>query len=184
VQFVAELPPPPPRNLCFLPADAELNARADIRNYLMVHTGQLLSIATAAAVNNPCFYQPGVPQNFGNCDVGPGVYDFVPFRLVSTAGGSVNLCRRTDPNLDTSSCPRAPIALRNFQDVLATSYFKMSKMYADASGAVAGARFGVARQPCQVCIPSASDNSIHKAFLGQRCSIQYQKGNPVADRAI
>lgn len=51
--------PPPPVPMCFLPADVELAARQDVRNYLLVMTGQM-SIAAAANVHLPCFYQPGV----------------------------------------------------------------------------------------------------------------------------
>lgn len=53
-------PGPTPVPMCFLPADSELAARADIRNYLMALTGQI-TIAAAAAVELPCTYQAGVP---------------------------------------------------------------------------------------------------------------------------
>jgi hypothetical protein len=139
--------------MCFLPSDAEFNARADIRNYLAALVGQT-TIAAAAAQHNPCFYQPGIPEIHGACDVGVGVgYDFTPFRLVSTAQGPVNLCARTTiPIAERSACPRITAVNANFQSAVATSYFKMSKLYATPTGAVAGARFGVARQPCTVSV--------------------------------
>lgn len=144
--------PPTPVAMCFLPADAELNARADIRNYLTALMGTT-TIASAAAVQLPCTYQPGVPQIYGACDVGVGVgYDFVPFRLLSTRDGNVNFCARDFTQ--RAGCPRAVIA--QFQNAVATSYFKMSKLYPDAAGNNAGAPWGVARQPCQVRFYSRS----------------------------
>lgn len=139
--------------MCFLPSDAEFNARADIRNYLAALVGQT-TIPAAAAQHNPCFYQPGIPQIHGACDVGVGFgYDFTPFRLVSTEQGPVNLCaRRTIPLAERSACPRLTAANSNFQNAIATSYFKMSKLYETATGGVAGAPFGVARQPCTVSV--------------------------------
>lgn len=93
------------------------------------------------------------PEVHGTCDVGVGVgYDFVPFRPMSTAEGPVNLCARGNiPVEDKSYCPRGAGVISNFQTAVATSLFKMTKMYTTATGAVAGARYGVQRQPCQVC---------------------------------
>lgn len=54
-------------------------------------------------------------------------YDFKPFRLLSTAGGSVNLCARDTPVWDRSFCPRGTAVPMLFQNAVATSYFKMSK---------------------------------------------------------
>lgn len=84
--------------------------------------------------------------------MGSGVgYDFVPFKLLSTPQGSVNLCSRANiPVEERSACPRAAGAGAVFRNAIATSYFKMSKMYADAAGNNAGAPWGVLRQPCQV----------------------------------
>lgn len=130
----------------------QLNARADIRNYLLALTGQgPISIADAAAVELPCTYQPGNPQIHGACDVGAGVgYDFVPFTLLSTPQGLVNLCSRGNiPASERITCPGASVN-HIFQSAVATSYFKMSKMYVDAAGKNAGAPWGVVRQPCQV----------------------------------
>ena len=52
-------PGPTPVPMCFLPSDAELNSRADFRNYFSALTGTM-TITAAAAVEMPCFYQPGV----------------------------------------------------------------------------------------------------------------------------
>jgi hypothetical protein len=93
------------------------------------------------------------PEIHGSCDVGVGVgYDFNPFKVVRLPNGeSVNLCSRATIPLESKShCPRGPGALPSFQNAVASSLFKMSKMYATATGAVAGAPFGVQRQPCQV----------------------------------
>jgi len=134
--------------MCFLPADVEFNARQDTRDILSMLTGQL-PLEYAARANFPCFYQDGVPESYGACDVGVGVgYDFKPFRLLSTAGGSVNLCSRNSPLCDLTYCPRGPGVLPVFQNAVATSYFKMSKWYVAANGVMAGAAFDVARQPC------------------------------------
>lgn len=152
----AELPPPAPVQLCFLPADAELNARADFRQYLSALLGTT-PISTAAAQHNPCFYQPGVPVIPGEvCDVGVGVgYDFTPFSLQSAPGlqgGPVNLCDRNSiPLQERSACPRGA-AQAAFRRAVATSYFKMTMLYADATGAVAGTPYGVQRQPCTVSV--------------------------------
>lgn len=138
--------------MCVLPSDAEFNARADIRKYLAALVGQT-TIAAAAAQHNPCFYQPGIPEVHGACDVGVGIgYDFTPFTLARTEGGSVNLCMRKNHKLidDHSGCPHPRDIVPNFHKAIATSYFKLSKLYADATGAVAGAPWGVARQPCTV----------------------------------
>lgn len=93
------------------------------------------------------------PEIHGSCDVGVGVgYDFNPFKIVRLPNGeNVNLCSRaTIPLENKSHCPGGPGALPSFQNAVASSLFKMSKMYATATGAVAGAPFGVQRQPCQV----------------------------------
>jgi hypothetical protein len=75
---------------------------------------------------------------------------FQPFTLVSTPEGSVNLCLRTDPLVDRSTCPIGPSVIRNHHDAFATSFFKLLHMWVDAAGVVPAAKYGVARQPCTV----------------------------------
>lgn len=146
--FNPALPPPPPQQMCFLPADVEFNARQDTRNILSALAGQL-PLAAAARAEQPCFYQPGVPNIHGACDVGAGVgVDFKPFKLLYTPDGSVNLCSRQTPFADRTFCPFGPGVVPVFQDAVATSYFKMSKWYVNANGVMAGAAWDVARQPC------------------------------------
>lgn len=105
-----------------------------------------LPLAPCRINHNPCS-----PEVHGACDVGPGVgADFQPFTLVRTLEGNVNLCSRTTPFVDRTTCPIGPDVLPEFQDATATSFFKMSQMYVDASGATPGAAYGVQRQPCTV----------------------------------
>jgi hypothetical protein len=91
--------------------------------------------------------------------------DFVPFTLLSTAGGSVNLCSRTTPFVDRSFCPFGPGVLKIFHDAVATSYFKMSKWYVNAAGFMAGTAFGVAKQPCTVSPQMNTDRDAYTVFI-------------------
>lgn len=84
-----------------------------------------------------------MPRRDASCDVQPGVPAFKPFSLLSLPSGSVNLCNRPG----AIGCGPEPQSAYN--DAFATSYFKMSKMYA-LGGVNQGAEFGVQTQPCQV----------------------------------
>ena len=115
----------------------------------------VVRLTTAADIEHypfPPFLLCHRPQIFGACDVGVGVgYDFIPFRLLNTREGPVNLCASAGIDItEKSFCPRGASVVPNFVNAVASSYFKMSKLYVDAAGVMAGEAFGVARQPCQV----------------------------------
>ena len=116
---------------------------------------------------------PRRPQIYGACDVGVGVgADFVPFRLLSTAEGAVNLCNRASiPITEKSHCPRGASIVDNFENAVATSYFKMSKWYVDAAGVLAGTPYGVARQPCTVSLTEGRHAALSPHTLRQ-CSMK------------
>lgn len=145
---VANPVPPPPVPLCFLPSDVEMNARNNTRPYLRA-LGNFTTITEAA--NNVdalprCDYQPGIPNTFGNCNAvnsgtQVGVPAFKPFALVSTAGGSVNMCNRPG----AVGC--GPGSTGPMADVFATSLFKLSKLFV-RNGVFQGAAYAQP-QPCQ-----------------------------------
>jgi hypothetical protein len=103
-----------------------------------LHCCRYVTAAYAAAA-----VQAGVPSTGASCDAQRGIPAFVPFRILTLRRGSVNLCNRPG----AVGCPAD--ARTPYQDAFATSYFKMSKMYA-VRGVNQGAEYGVQTQPCQV----------------------------------
>jgi hypothetical protein len=150
--------------MCFLPADAELNARTDIKPYLTVlTTNNPADIATAAAATynflacNPpaCpLRRTCPPPTCRSIRYGPAAAR--PFTLLTTTPAtSVNMCGRTLPaGVTREGCPAAGNNNQaNFDNAVATTWFRMSKWYTTGSWIFtvnAGANFGVGPQPCQV----------------------------------
>jgi hypothetical protein len=84
-----------------------------------------------------------VPPSEASCDAQSGVPAFRPFKILSVEAGSVNMCNRPGA-VGCSADAQTP-----YHDAFATSYFKMSKMYA-IGGRNQGMEYGVQTQPCQV----------------------------------
>lgn len=149
---------PVTRNLCFLPADAELSARADMRRYFSAlmtagNNGAVIDAAGLAGTSTRTFPFLACNRPRGaTCTARAAVNN--PFRLLTAAGtASVNLCTKTftfASGITKQGCPaNANFPEANFHNAVATSWFKMSKWYG-INGVNQGTAWGVAPQPCQV----------------------------------
>jgi hypothetical protein len=157
--------PGPPRNVCLLPADAVLNTRSDIRRYLnaIQLPGNTPTQIHLAADNINYANTPALrcQARIGCTTRTAGV---APFRLLTVQPStSINLCYRE--GLTMYNCPADAVA--NFQNSIATSWFKMSKWYAGADGTNQGLPWGVKPQPCQpgtikigALVPEGADEPI------------------------